>query len=294
MDDAEVVVNPKIRMVDESLTQGMVEDPVLIICPDGEHLSYIIIDATRQKAVALAEYHHSPGQEGPLPSGRLLLKVKQEDEILGNRSFDKVLVAVYSDIHSLIPTPLFSKERIRGTLELTNSIQGEAFFLDDTVTSANARFIYACDGDLVGNINHAFGEPLIIHANSSFIEAQLRLNKHETDKIVAVNLRPGNIDIVVTSANTLLFFNTFPAKTAEEFIYYLLFTMEQLELNPDQAPVRCYGDIENTGAGWMLARKYIRNVQLGERPGIISYSYGFERFPAHQYYALFSQYLCVS
>lgn len=294
MTETAVEITPKNRVVDESLSQGMVDEAILIICPDDSRLTYTIVDAERRKAVALLEYHSAtPSEVSSNPVG-LLRRVKQSDELLNKTVFSKVVVPVYANAHSIIPAPLFSRDRIRETLELTNTVSGEPCFLYDTIQSAEAHFIYACNEDLVEELHYSFREPMVFHANSAFIESELRLNKHESEKLVSVNLRPGHLDIVVTSANNLLFFNTFTAQTAEDFMYYLLFTMEQLELNPDQTRVRCYGDIEKTGAAWLLGRKYIRNVELGDRPGLIAFSYGFEKFPAHQYYALFCQYLCVS
>jgi len=294
MADTAVDISPKNRVVDESLSQGMVEEAVLIICPDDNRLTYTIVDSERRKAVALMEYHAgAPSDVTSTPAG-LLRRVKQADELLSKTVFSKVVVPVYASAHSLIPAPLFSRDHLRETLELTNTLSGEPCFLYDTIHSADARFIYACNEELIEELHYAFREPMVFHANSAFIESELRLNKHESEKLVSVNLRPGHLDIVVTSANNLVFFNTFSAQTAEDFMYYLLFTMEQLELNPDQTKVRCYGEIEKTGASWLLARKYIRNVELGDRPGLISFSYGFEKFHPHQYYALFSQYLCVS
>lgn len=294
MADTSVDITPKNRVVDESLSQGMVEEAILIICLDDNRLTYTIVDAERRKAVALLDYHSATLSEVTSTPAGLLRRVKQGDELLNKVVFAKVVVPVYANTHSLIPSPLFSRDRLRETLELTNTVAGEPCFLNDSIHSANAQFIYACDEDLMEELHYSFREPLVFHANSAFIESELRLNKHESEKMVSVNLRPGHLDIVVTSANNLVFFNTFNVNTAEDFMYYLLFTMEQLELNPDQTRVRCYGDIEKSGAVWLLARKYIRNVELGDRPGLIAYSYGFEKFPAHQYYALFCQYLCVS
>ncbi|MFM9057470.1 MAG: DUF3822 family protein, partial [Bacteroidota bacterium] len=110
----------------------------------------------------------------------------------------------------------------------------------------------------------------------------------------SVNVRRRHIDVLLSAGHELVFFNSFRYRTPEDFIYYLLFSIEQLQLNPDTLPVVFYGELEKISAAWMLSRKYIRNVRFGEKPEGIATSYGFDQFPAHQYHALLSQVTCGS
>jgi hypothetical protein len=57
-------------------------------------------------------------------------------------------------------------------------------------------------------------------------------------------------------------FNSFEYKTPEDLIYYLLFTAEQLNLNPEYFKLEFLGDINEEDAFFKMAYKYIRNVFL--------------------------------
>ena len=60
----------------------------------------------------------------------------------------------------------------------------------------------------------------------------------------------------------LILFNSFQYKTPEDFIYYILFTCEQLQLNPETIPVQFLGAISEESDAFKIAYKYIRNCSL--------------------------------
>lgn len=290
-----IQLNLKNQVTDESFQQGMVEEPILLITSERSRMAYAIIDRQRQKAVVLRDYQliSDPGNDPDYLPG-FFTQVLEEDELLKELIPAQTIFAVYSPEHSLIPDPLFSKEHIKETLDLTCRLNEDHRYYADSIRSANAQMTYAVTKSLLEETGAHFKEASLYNAASAFIESQLRLNKHESEPIVSVLIRMQELDIVITQGNELRFYNSFHFQTSEDFIYFLLFTMEQLQLNPDQTQVRCYGEIEKISSHWMLGRKYVRNLYLGEKAEGLNYSYVFDRLSPHQYYGLFSQYLCVS
>ena len=51
-------------------------------------------------------------------------------------------------------------------------------------------------------------------------------------------------------------------QTLLDFIYYILFVAEQLQLNPEQFSLELLGDITEESALFLIAYKYIRNTKL--------------------------------
>ena len=101
-------------------------------------------------------------------------------------------------------------------------------------------------------------------------------------------------DIIVTEANRLIFFNSFRYQTSEDFIYYILFTFEQLGLNPENILLQFAGEIDKTSPTYFITSKYIRNIHFASRPDSYEFSYGFDKIAAHTHYSLFNEPLCVS
>ena len=57
-------------------------------------------------------------------------------------------------------------------------------------------------------------------------------------------------------------YNTFDYTTKEDFIYYLLFTAEQLGLNPEEFPLVLLGNVTKEDELFKIAYTYIRNVSI--------------------------------
>ena len=77
-----------------------------------------------------------------------------------------------------------------------------------------------------------------------------------------VHIQSANFQVIAVRNQKLLLFNTFDYKTEEDFIYYLLFVTEQLNLNPETIQVKLLGTISKESNLYQIAYKYIRNVSL--------------------------------
>ena len=284
-------VSRKQEITDESIAAGNVNDCVLLLTYDANAVQYAALDTAREKFIALRDYRiHSAKpsfQEG------LFRQIMERDTLVKELHPRKKIFSLFSPCTVLVPGPLFNRDNTADYLKLASSKETQVAF-SDKLRFSDVHVVYSVPSFLVAEVEAGIGEVTLYNAVTAFIDQQLMLNKHNSETAMAVNIRHGYMDIVMCKGASLLFSNTFPWQNAEDFIYYLLFSMEQLQINPDQQEVSLYGDIERTSASWMVSRKYIRNVNPGVRPEGAGYSYGFSKLNAHQYYSLFSQQLCVS
>ena len=90
--------------------------------------------------------------------------------------------------------------------------------------------------------------------NTEGTEIKILMNKFLEDlyafKITEVLFKP-------TKASSNQF-----RKTKEDFIYYILFTLEQLELNPEETMVTLLGDIDTTSDNYKFLYAYVRNINF--------------------------------
>ena len=77
-----------------------------------------------------------------------------------------------------------------------------------------------------------------------------------------INVEPSHYEIITVENNHLKFYNSFEYNSKEDFIYYILFTAEQLQLNPEDFPVILMGAIDETDEIYQIVFKYVRNVSL--------------------------------
>ena len=295
MVQSEIGINLKNQVTDESYSQGMVKNALLLMVAEKGRFFYGVIDQDRQKAVVLRDYqmvNDQDTEEDYTPG--FFNRILEEDVILKELNPDKIVLSVYSQQQSLVPNPLFSKNHLKEILGLTCNVGKDQDVYADAISSANAHIIYGVPAALLEETGNRFKNASLFHAGSAFIESQIRLNKLQSEATVSVLIRNQYFDVVITHGSDLKLYNSYRFQSSEDIMYYLLFTMEQLQLNPDQVAVRCYGEIEKISSHWMLARKYIRNITMGEKSNGVTYSYGIERYSSQQYYPLFIQELCVS
>lgn len=116
------------------------------------------------------------------------------------------------------------------------------------------------------NINNffidQFGAFNYKHASTILVQTLLNASKKQRDKKMFVHVSASHFEIVVVQNQKLLFFNSFEYQTPEDFIYYILFTAEQLQLNPEYFTLDLIGAITKENPLFQIAYKYIRNVSL--------------------------------
>jgi hypothetical protein len=100
------------------------------------------------------------------------------------------------------------------------------------------------------------------HVNTILVSKLLELSKNNDEKQVYVHFSKNKFEIVVVQNQKLLLYNSFDFVIPEDFIYYLLFTTEQLNLNPEHFKVQLLGLISDDSELFEIAYKYIRNVSL--------------------------------
>ncbi|MEO8933628.1 MAG: DUF3822 family protein, partial [Xanthomarina sp.] len=120
-------------------------------------------------------------------------------------------------------------------------------------------------------IYETFGDFTYSHYSSILIDKILQFEKHTEIVKFYINVYKDHFEIVITDQGKLKLFNTFEYSSKEDFIYYILFTMEQLQLNPEKTDVVLLGDIEKESNLYAILFKYIRHISFGKRTDIYKY-----------------------
>jgi hypothetical protein len=100
------------------------------------------------------------------------------------------------------------------------------------------------------------------HANTILVHKLLEVSKNIEELKMFVHISQKHFEIVVIQNQKLHLYNSYDYKTPEDFLYYILFTAEQLYLNPENFKLELLGTIMEDDALHAIAYKYIRNVSL--------------------------------
>ncbi|MFI1744078.1 DUF3822 family protein [Thalassobellus sediminis] len=202
-----------------------------------------------------------------------------EEELQDN--FNNVSIIHDNELSTLVPKALFNEDCLADYLKFNSKILKSDFITFDNILINDSVNVYVPYININNFIYDKFGEFTFKHASTVLIEQILLIEKNSDKTKVYVNINKSNFEIVVVNNTSLIFYNTFEYKTKEDFIYYLLFTAEQLKLNPETLNLIFLGNIDTKDELYVIAYKYIRYVFLGNRED--NYKYNIEAQPVSHF-----------
>ena len=213
-----------------------------------------------------------------------------KDSKLTGHKFQSVACIIVNNLSTLIPNVLFEEDRKKMYLDFNASLEGNEIIVVDEIKSLEAKNIFAFPLSLKTKMNASYTNIQYHHHSSILIDTLVANNKNQTGKKLYVHIQSTHFETLVIDGKKLVFYNTFNYHTPEDFIYYLMFACEQLQLNPEKIETLLLGELEKTAIVYTLANKYIRNIKFEERSGDSDYSYQLQTLPKHSYFTLFNSY----
>lgn len=178
------------------------------------------------------------------------------------KSFDEVMVIHDNNLNTFVPSSLFDPHFIASYLQYNTKVFETDFFTHDIIFPYEMNNVYVPFVNINNFLLDQYDTFEYQNANSILVKQLLNLSKNKEEKQVFVHLQQAHFEIVVVKNQQLLLFNSFQYQTAEDFIYYVLFTCEQLQLNPEIISVQLLGNCTEEDPFFKIVYKYIRNCQL--------------------------------
>jgi hypothetical protein len=179
-----------------------------------------------------------------------------------NEQYDDVLVIHNNNLSTFVPSPLFDENYLGSYLQYNTKVFESDFFAFDEISNYEINAVYIPYVNMNNFFIDKFGTFDYKHANSILVTKLLDTSRNIDTTKMMVHFNHGHFEIVVIQNQKLLLFNSFEYQTPEDFIYYILFTAEQLNMNPENFPLELIGNITTESPFFKIAYKYIRNVSL--------------------------------
>lgn len=225
-----------------------------------QHMSFMSTDTLNNKVTALESIDFDTSNPA----------FKIEDSIIDTinnnaffkQDFDEVEVLHDNHLSTFVPDALFDENYLSSYLQYNTKVYETDSFSYDTLTIAPIHNVFVPYANINNLFIDQFGTFTYKHVATVLVSRLLERSKNVDDKKMFVHMATGHFEIVVVQNQHLLLYNTFEYKTAEDLIYYLLFTAEQLNLNPENFKLEFLGQIDQDDAYFKIAYKYIRNVSI--------------------------------
>ena len=226
-------------------------------------LSFCILQKESHIISALKHFNFNK-KLNPLEILDYLKNIFNTETIL-QESFANICVIHDNELSTLVPKPLFEEDSLADYLKFNSKILKSDFIAYDDILLNDSVNVYVPYININNFIYEKFGNFTFKHISTILIEEILLIEKNAHALKVYLNVNKNHFEIIITEKGKLLLYNTFEYTTKEDFIYYVLFTVEQLKLNPETLNLVFIGDIHKDDDLYQIAYKYIRNVSFGNR-----------------------------
>ncbi len=196
----------------------------------------------------------------------------------------------------LIPSAFFSPESVNDYLKQQNLIKPGETPCSDFIKNNDCYSVYAVDTSDYTHLKEKYPQAVFRHHSSIFVEYLMALRIGGNPRVlgeVHVYVFNGYMDVVALQADKLLLYNRYHIQTSNDFTYFLLWLYEELKLKPEDSPCFLYGEILEKSEMFDMAWKYLKNVRIADKTNRFTFSPMVDSLPAHRYYSLFMQYLCI-
>jgi len=269
--------NNKTILADSSFDSNQISNLHLSIELSSSSLSYCIIDTQKYRCLLLSSRKLETDN---------LLEIFSNDDYL-SQNFKSKSISFVNFANTLVPFELYEKKDKENLFALNHELNDEVL-LEDNLREEIIN-LHAVPKLFFQTIKNILPEAALRSQSSILINNFTNLNlKVET---MFLYLKDSFVNIVVTKGKNLLFQNKFNYVTKEDLLFYVLFSIQELNFSNEDINTIVYGNV--TEDEFSILYDYIRNIKYGNKLKDISCSNEFNSIENHCYSILYRQFLCV-
>lgn len=286
-----VYVNPKTSYFDKLFQNTPFDSCKLIVQISLHDITLLIYHVPQNKYIGIESFRLVGLNNENQIENELDSLIEQREWVIAQ--FKNVNVIFTDPVSTLIPQALFDKKEKELYMDFNNSIPDDQLTRFDLLKSLNTINLFRFPRSLEKKINTVWPGSALLHSSSVLIESLFINYRNKTDNnTLFVQVYNDFFELVYFKDNKLYYHNTFQFKSKEDFIYFLLSAIEQLNLNPEDVNIILSGLIDKKSIYYEMVVRYIRNNTFIERNDTFKYAYPFDKLQYHKYYVLFNLLQC--
>jgi hypothetical protein len=221
-------------------------------------LSFCIFDTLNNTIISVKELYFDTVQQFTKVEEHLTTAFNDIVEL--KDSYDEILIIHDNNLSTFVPEPLFDENFLASYLQYNTKVFDTDFFAFDVLSNYQMNTVFIPYVNINNFFIDQYGTFNYKHAHSILVNKLLDSSKNNDEKKMMINFNLGHFEIVVIQNQKLLLFNSFDYQTPEDFLYYLLFVAEQLNMNPEHFKLELLGSISEKDNFYQMAYKFIRNI----------------------------------
>lgn len=223
-------------------------------------LSFLVTNSTTSDVDYYFEHHFEARLAPEEILDQIEMVFSEHNEL--QYDFKEVTVIYATDLYSVVPTSLFDETKASEFLKFNSKILSNDFIATDNIETFSLTVVYVPFININNFFFDRFGSFQYYHSASILLRSLLNHEKNAIGTKIYIHVIEDAFDIVIIKNNTLQLCNTHRFKTPEDFIYYILFTLEQLDLNPETAELILCGNINEKDNTYKILYHYVRHISF--------------------------------
>jgi len=237
------------------------EENILSIQLSLDGFSFCIYTKLEQELIFFAVLEFEKKAVSPYKQLAYVEEIFKQENLL-ELTYNTVTVTHFNNLVTQVPQPFFDKNSLASYLQNSVKVLDNDYITFDNIKNTEIVNVYIPFVNINNFILDKFGSFIYKHSSTVLIEKLVHQYKNLEGDFCCVNVTGNCFEIVVLKNKKLELYNCFEFKTKEDFIYYILFTAEQLHLNPEEFELILLGDIEKESELYTILYQYIRNIRF--------------------------------
>jgi hypothetical protein len=209
--------------------------------------------------------------------------------LLHQKKFEKVNIAFLNSEFTMVPEAFAANREMKPLLKFATGAEQVKRSLQHHLKNFN--FCFTIEQDLISYFEKTFPNVSIRHLGA--VSILLFFSQHSlVNSNLYLNIGDGYIELAAKEKTELLFYNVFNFENNEDILYYLLFMMEQFQLNPIYTRLVISGQRSLSDDLIKNIKKYIRQVSFSVTDPSVQLKGELATLPQHYYFTLLNQHLC--
>ena len=270
----------KTHLIDSDFRSSDSEHSDLLIRITSSRFSYAIIDQSKGQIKVLFEASFGGGPDN---LDEVFLK-----NYLPDFEFNEIKVALETAQLTFIPAALFSEEDRGRYASFLKSDPAKLAVSD--IAGLQIKSLSSFSEHVTDLLGKRFSKYKLFNLSNPFIEASIRACDESRISLV-LNFNTHSFEALVLSGSNLSFYNAFHCKSIDDFNYFLLTIIRQLDLNIGSTSVLLAGQISPQDEKFKRIDKYFEDISFVATP-LIPTSDHFQSVPKHHFFSLTGLNLC--
>ncbi|NKI31938.1 DUF3822 family protein [Croceivirga thetidis] len=222
-------------------------------------LSFCVLDSVNNEIIDHGG-HSYDAEQTPYLLSKDLKSLLEKHNLIGS-SFEDILIIHRTNNSSLVPKALFSKDNLQDYLKFNATITSNDSVTYDDLGSLDLVNVYTPFSKINELISEVFSEFRELHNSTVLLKTFLKQNR-EPGPHCFVHLVNQEMEVLIMNDNRFLLYNQHTISTKEDFLYHILFSLEQLGISLDEVKLRLFGNSKEEERYLEIARAYVHDVEV--------------------------------